>query len=212
MGPSLFKKYVAVQKKLTESGREMDGVFVPFEGLNYRSASGPRLMIIGKETAGWEKGGYINARNVADNFVTDEVIGGDYHSSFWHYIIDLVPRVFRACGLDAQDTREWALTRIVWNNLIKMGEKGRSPSNPAYYEQLSLANECLKEELEEYRPTCVVSVAQAYESDFAETVSQYCDLNNADQHWHRHPQGWAYDEREYRKKVICEAQAKLWTT
>lgn len=203
--------------------------FVPFSGSEAISSICPRILYIGKATFGWDGSSFEDAQDVASRFVMGEVARGQYRSAFWDFIIDVVPRVHRACGLAAEDAAEWALDRIRWTNLMKVGSAEGNPYGGLYGKQRLICHRILRDELQEFRPTCVVMVTGGdYEADVYEVFGREWDehtlrlpgnnlwvkdlpdeFSKGRVYWTRHPQGWRRDHREAAKELISQDHARF---
>lgn len=104
--------------------------FSTYVGCRYKEIKSiPRIMFVGKATAGWDKPG---GQALSHKFVNDVKLGKYPWGGFWPFIIDLVPKIYGACRLETRIDPEWVLDRIVWSNLMRLGSGGGNPSGKLY--------------------------------------------------------------------------------
>lgn len=225
----LIGKFVEIEK--TFPGKT-DFPFLSVAGRHYADQKHPRIMFIGKATAGSviEKPSEITKAADCEKDIAEfwkKVAEGEYHSLFWSFLCSTTRRLWEACGYETENSPQWALDRLVWNNVMKIGMDGTQPVGEAANMQRSLCKEILQFELKTLKPTIIIAVTNNYEWHL---INFFFDKNNEKNNenilpdappykcntwhreirrgvhmfWTRHPQGWKREYRDREVDAMCE--------
>ena len=151
----------------------LDPVFVPYVGKEWHN--GPRVMICGKATYGWEGEGTIEVQQGhADKFVNDDLVPGVYGSAFWIYVWELI----HACLYSDQDLPDFTeLPRmhpenkkrrkdlaghLYWTNLAKVGKNNGNLPNDLLNQHAKFFTAILIGEIKRHHPRVVVLTTGSY--------------------------------------------------
>lgn len=197
------------------------GPFVPMVGKRYGEPGSPRLMFVGKATYGWDEPPELSleACAILTHAHCKQVSNGGYRSAFWRFLDRMTRRMHSAAGCDSSNSPEWALDRLVWSNLFKIGAAKSQPGKALARAQYDLMARLLTYEMESLRPDAIILMTGDYEGDFVEralgteckhklsgVAEPWTDVIeipsiNARLYWTRHPQGWSNPEPE--EAAIC---------
>lgn len=202
-------------------GQDCEGAFVPRVGSLYDEEGAPRIMFIGKATAGW--GG--SSKSLEDDWRVTEEFYEDlytyqYRSMFWYYIRNLTSGVYGKLGLHFEQDMRWVLDRVIWSNLMKIGVNATQPYGKLADEQRPLMEKILRYELESLQPDMILICTNDYESRLVENIFGFQNYEviaevgrseiwsivmeevGAKVYWTRHPQGWG--NRSEAERLIAE--------
>lgn len=220
LSDELFRELNTLAARL-EREFKSDGAFVPRVGRLYGENDAPRIMFIGKGTAGW--GG--SSLSLDDDWQAtqrfyDKLYNKEYRSQFWDFIRNLTKGLFDRVGLDCEDDMRWALDRVVWSNLMKIGAKGSQPYGELADKQRPLMEKILHHELNTLRPNVIIICTNDYEEEFVESFFGLQDSKilaevggseiysivsqeiGAKIYWTRHPERWG--NRSEAERIIAE--------
>jgi hypothetical protein len=210
--------------------------FIPWKGPEFGSEGLPRLMYVGKTTAGWGDGKPA-ARNCSRSelqqltreFLTNCVATRRYTSLFWYHAVDLMFLLaHKSLPINRDSATKWAIPRIYWSNLIKVGGESGNAGGALRSRQLSLSARILEDEISEVSPDIIVIVSGDYARSVVNEVfgssswqiHQSVSANDLEfkldfpsspggVYWTRHPQGWARDRRLASLEFIAENYARM---
>jgi hypothetical protein len=161
-----------IENKLLQLFQELhnrypDRISVPFLSVppaNYDPVAVPSVLYVGKATAGpWGLSDFLRSPTVMERheftaaFMKEEINTGEYSSAFWRFGRDLS----RQIGLSSRRPIH-GLQNLVWTNLCKIGVVRGNPSGEILQAQGVLATECLRLEIQTYRPKLIVLVTADY--------------------------------------------------
>lgn len=222
LSEELFQELHDLAKRLDRenSSCSCDGVFVPRVGKLYGEKDAPRIMFVGKATAGWggDSKSLEDDWQATENFY-DKLYNGEYKSQFWYYIRGLTREIYKEVGLNYENDIQWAVDRVIWSNLMKIGVNGSQPYGRLASEQRPMMKRILAYEMHNLRPDAIILCTNDYEAKLVEEVfgaqnaetiayvgsdpidSTLVEEIDAKLYWTRHPQGWAKNEAE---RIIAE--------
>ena len=215
LSPALFDELLAAWQQL-QKDFAVAAPFVPVVGTHYGEPGAPKIMYIGKATEGW---GTRPASSLAEDRAStkdfyDRLSAGKYRSMYWFFIRDLTAKLFdvtgNVCTADHgnENPMKWALDRVIWSNLMKIGSVSSWPRKRLAKAQAPLMEKLLRYELETHRPDAIILTTNWYEWEFVEKVfgmkgrEEIAEVGgwpilaiDADDicarlYWARHPQGW----------------------
>lgn len=158
---------LALYNKLT--GGELDGKdqwdhpFMSGRGLRYDDSS-PKILIVGKATAGWSHVPDTNSRKSVRKRSGDflEEIKDSPPSAFWRHVQRLAGDI--AAKLD----RNWPtpIEHVAWSNLARIGYARGAPEGFAFDIQRTVCQRLLAEEIRWLQPSIIILLTHNYQHDF----------------------------------------------
>jgi hypothetical protein len=175
---SLYEDLLQLWKSLETKFPLINDIFLPAVGDEYGIPGFPRIMFIGKGTAGWDGTPVTDHRDQArgSSEFFQSLNDGKSEFPFSRFVALSALEIMRACGIEAPNgvesaAREWARARIVWNNLMKIGANGSHPEGELAKRQRPLMIRLLKCELSALAPHAVVLVTSPPSGDYEAEVS-----------------------------------------
>lgn len=211
--PDDWQRLIRIYAQCRNQGPQPALPFMPYFGPELEAgACYPRVAIVGKATSAWgpeidfpKPSGTLPSMTRREEWAIP--------SAFWQYVVEVTRRLAgNIAPSEPEKCRNWALDRVAWLNVAKIGASSGNPSGQLLKLQEPFLAEILRRELRKARPTHVVVVTgsflgqvirQVFGQDQAWEVwnddAWYQDSSEFGCHvcWTRHPQGWRQEDRDW---------------
>lgn len=229
LSPALFVELLDLWQRL-QKDFAIAAPFVPVVGTHYGAPDAPKIMYIGKATEGWDEEPRMTlaGRDLFTREFYESLCSGDYRSIYWYFIRNMTEKLYSAVGAESKNDMKWALDRVIWSNLMKIGTAASWPRKSFAKAQAPFMEKLLRYELETHRPDAIILTTNWYEWEFVEKVfgtkgrkelatiggwtvtAQDVDEFGARLYWTRHPQGWK--DRTQAEDAIAEDFVAFFST